>query len=84
MSDPWATWVGEACRVIEAAGQWRRPRTFDARGPVGLLQAPDGTGGEVVSFASNDYLGLSTTPWWWPPPMPPSTGGGPARGRPAW
>jgi 8-amino-7-oxononanoate synthase len=38
-------------------GRWRAPREFDARGPVGTLD-----GAAVVSFASNDYLGLSAHP----------------------
>ncbi|HUE08604.1 MAG TPA: 8-amino-7-oxononanoate synthase [Acidimicrobiales bacterium] len=38
-------------------GRWRAPRTFDARGPAGTLE-----GADVVSFASNDYLGLSAHP----------------------
>lgn len=38
-------------------GRWRAPRAFDARGPVGQLG-----GADVVSFASNDYLGLSAHP----------------------
>jgi 8-amino-7-oxononanoate synthase len=50
--------VDESCAVVEAAGQWRRPRTFDASGPLGALEAD----GAVVSFASNDYLGLTTDP----------------------
>ncbi len=38
-------------------GRWRAPRAFDARGPAGTLG-----GADVVSFASNDYLGLSAHP----------------------
>jgi len=64
---PWAAWVDESCRGVEAAGQWRRPRSFDARGAAGSLEG-NGTGPgstdtrPVVSFASNDYLGLTTEP----------------------
>ncbi len=47
--------------MVEAAGQWRRPRSFDARGPSGALEGvvPGPDPGPVVSFASNDYLGLT-------------------------
>jgi 8-amino-7-oxononanoate synthase len=38
-------------------GRWRSPRQFDARGLQGTLD-----GANVVSFASNDYLGLSAHP----------------------
>jgi 8-amino-7-oxononanoate synthase len=57
---------------VQAAGRWRIPRQFDARGPSGLLSAPDPSlGAEPVdpghrrpvdSFASNDYLGLASHP----------------------
>jgi 8-amino-7-oxononanoate synthase len=49
--------VDDSCRVIDAAGQWRAPRLFDAAGPTGTLGDDD-----VVSFASNDYLGLASHP----------------------
>ena len=43
-------------RVVDE-GRWRAPREFDALGPAGLLE-----GDPVLSFASNDYLGLSLHP----------------------
>ncbi|HEX3981440.1 MAG TPA: aminotransferase class I/II-fold pyridoxal phosphate-dependent enzyme, partial [Acidimicrobiales bacterium] len=59
----WTAWVDESCRVVEASGQWRGPRTFDARGPAGGLDGVRGPRpGPVVSFASNDYLGLASHP----------------------
>ena len=55
----WRDWAaGEADR-IRAAGRWREPRDFDAAGPEGKL-APDSR--PVVSYASNDYLGLTQHP----------------------
>jgi len=55
----WAGWARRETDRIRAAGRWRAPRAFDATGPEGLL-APDGR--RVVSFASNDYLGLTAHP----------------------
>jgi 8-amino-7-oxononanoate synthase len=54
---PWANWTESELDAIRGAGRWRANRTFDAHGPRGLLGSQP-----VVSFASNDYLGLSTHP----------------------
>jgi 8-amino-7-oxononanoate synthase len=54
----WADRVAARNRAIAEAGQWRTLRTLDGRGPAFTLD--DGRG--IVSFASNDYLGLSQHP----------------------
>ena len=55
----WDRWASGELQSIRDAGQWRAPRDLDAAGPEGKL-APDGR--PVVSFASNDYLGLTQHP----------------------
>jgi len=55
----WAERVASSCDEVRAECRWRAPRSFDATGPSGTLTD---SGQRVVSFASNDYLGLASHP----------------------
>ncbi len=56
-SQNWPDRIRSQLAQVVEEGRWRAPREFDALGPVGALEGVD-----VVSFASNDYLGLSAHP----------------------
>jgi 8-amino-7-oxononanoate synthase len=55
----WTRWAERERAGLAAQGRRRQVRDFDARCPAGRL-GPGGT--PAVSFASNDYLGLSAHP----------------------
>jgi 8-amino-7-oxononanoate synthase len=53
----WDDWVRSELLAVHAADRWRSPRTFDGRGVSGTVD-----GRPVVTYASNDYLGLTGHP----------------------
>lgn len=53
----WRAWIESQLDDVRASGRWRHTRCFDALGPEGSVSEST-----LLSFASNDYLGLSAHP----------------------
>ncbi|HEY3834433.1 MAG TPA: aminotransferase class I/II-fold pyridoxal phosphate-dependent enzyme [Acidimicrobiia bacterium] len=54
----WSEWADATARRLHDAERWRTPRPFHGDGVTGTYEGRDG----IVSFASNDYLGLTRHP----------------------
>lgn len=59
MNTTWGERIAQRNDEVRAAGRWRSVRPLDGGGPATRLHHD---GRPVVSFASNDYLGLSQHP----------------------
>lgn len=59
ITDEWEERIAARLDAIHDAGRWRSVRTLDSPGPATRITA---TGRAVVSFAGNDYLGLTRHP----------------------
>jgi 8-amino-7-oxononanoate synthase len=67
MNEPsWSEWARAEAAGIRAAQRWREPHDFDGAGPIGTVASAgvlgSATPSAVISFASNDYLGLTQHP----------------------
>jgi 8-amino-7-oxononanoate synthase len=58
----WSARVAAETAEIQAAGRWRQLRVLDGGGPEFRVAGDEAGESQVVSFASNDYLGLSRHP----------------------
>jgi 8-amino-7-oxononanoate synthase len=53
----WNSWAERELAALRSIDRYREPVTFDGDGPYGRVR-----GQRVLSFASNDYLGLASHP----------------------